>query len=543
MGSGIQQYCLRWNNHRSNLLLVFEHLFQTEAFTDVTLACDGSSIKCHKMVLAACSSYFQQLFMENDCRHPIVILKDIKSREIKAILEYMYKGEVNVAQDQLAGLLKAAETLKVKGLVEDNHNVAGTATPTPPSQSPYQSHSHPPSSVSSNTEFHSTPNTTNTYSKSNNSVPTTPKYVPNDSPVYDAQYNASSYPDKNSIPFHLWPSTNKLPLLSSSSPKHAGSNNYDNSQNEPVPLKKKFMGPNKDTPILRTVLGHTALQQHNSIDSQSPSHYQQHQQPLSNQNTPPYKSPYMPVTTNGPTEHSNDKMSRQQESPDNYMDDSIRSVESDKVLEENSSFSIEDDAKSGIATYVPGQKPEWKRYKQYTRNDIMAAIEAVKGGMSALQAARKYGVPSRTLYDKVKKLGITTNRPYRKGSFPMSPYQGMNIKNEDAVNYMKHDDNSNNYSPEDLLPLDISSTGNGSTGNVGNGLEGDSDKMDSDAGCSVKQENSPPMDGDEKDDSNHIMINEDHHIMHIENGSEICSSSSPRDRDPSEPEELRSASE
>lgn len=309
MGSGIQQYCLRWNNHRSNLLLVFEHLFQTEAFTDVTLACDGSSIKCHKMVLAACSSYFQQLFMENDCRHPIVILKDIKSREIKAILEYMYKGEVNVAQDQLAGLLKAAETLKVKGLVEDNHNVAGTATPTPPSQSPYQSHSHPPSSVSSNTEFHSTPNTTNTYSKSNNSVPTTPKYVPNDSPVYDAQYNASSYPDKNSIPFHLWPSTNKLPLLSSSSPKHAGSNNYDNSQNEPVPLKKKFMGPNKDTPILRTVLGHTALQQHNSIDSQSPSHYQQHQQPLSNQNTPPYKSPYMPVTTNGPTEHSNDKVS------------------------------------------------------------------------------------------------------------------------------------------------------------------------------------------------------------------------------------------
>ena len=31
----------------------------------------------------------------------------------------------------------------------------------------------------------------------------------------------------------------------------------------------------------------------------------------------------------------------------------------------------------------------------------MAAIEEVKSGMSALQASRKYGVPSRTLYDKV----------------------------------------------------------------------------------------------------------------------------------------------
>lgn len=66
---------------------------------------------------------------------------------------------------------------------------------------------------------------------------------------------------------------------------------------------------------------------------------------------------------------------------------------------------------SRIASYTPQQKPEWKRYKQYTRSDIMAAIECVRNGMSALQASRQYKVPSRTLYDKVKKLGITANRP------------------------------------------------------------------------------------------------------------------------------------
>jgi hypothetical protein len=75
---------------------------------------------------------------------------------------------------------------------------------------------------------------------------------------------------------------------------------------------------------------------------------------------------------------------------------------------------------SGIATYVPTQKPEWKRYKQYTRNDILSAIEAVRSGMSALQASRKYGVPSRTLYDKVKKMGITTSRPFNKRSSNVS---------------------------------------------------------------------------------------------------------------------------
>ena len=57
--------------------------------------------------------------MENTCEHPIVFLKDIKYAEIRAILDYMYKGEVNVAQEELPGLLKVAELLRVKGLVEE----------------------------------------------------------------------------------------------------------------------------------------------------------------------------------------------------------------------------------------------------------------------------------------------------------------------------------------------------------------------------------------------------------------------------------------
>ena len=40
------------------------------------------------------------------------------------------------------------------------------------------------------------------------------------------------------------------------------------------------------------------------------------------------------------------------------------------------------DKLEGIAGYVPTQRLEWKRYKQYTRNDIMAAIEEVKTGRS-----------------------------------------------------------------------------------------------------------------------------------------------------------------
>lgn len=115
---GSQQFCLKWNNHQSNMLTVFEQLLSNEALVDVTLACEGLSLKAHKMVLSACSPFFQALFVENPCKHPIVILKDMRYMDLKAIIEFMYRGEVNVSQDQLSALLKTAETLKVKGLAE-----------------------------------------------------------------------------------------------------------------------------------------------------------------------------------------------------------------------------------------------------------------------------------------------------------------------------------------------------------------------------------------------------------------------------------------
>lgn len=54
------------------------------------------------------------LLEENSAKHPIIILKDVPFQHLTAILEFMYAGEVNVAQDQLPQFLKTAERLKVK---------------------------------------------------------------------------------------------------------------------------------------------------------------------------------------------------------------------------------------------------------------------------------------------------------------------------------------------------------------------------------------------------------------------------------------------
>jgi len=44
------------------------------------------------------------------------VLKDVKCDELEALLSYMYAGVVNVAQNDLARLIKTAELLQIKGL-------------------------------------------------------------------------------------------------------------------------------------------------------------------------------------------------------------------------------------------------------------------------------------------------------------------------------------------------------------------------------------------------------------------------------------------
>ncbi|XP_071531752.1 uncharacterized protein [Panulirus ornatus] len=115
MGSE-QHYSLRWNDYTVKIVTAFQSLRDEEDFVDVTVACDGHSYSAHKMVLSACSPYFRALLRANPCQHPIVILKDVGHVELERLLEFMYNGEVSIAQDQLAAFLKTAENLKIRGL-------------------------------------------------------------------------------------------------------------------------------------------------------------------------------------------------------------------------------------------------------------------------------------------------------------------------------------------------------------------------------------------------------------------------------------------
>lgn len=266
MASTSQQYCLRWNNHRSNLLTVFDELLQNEAFTDVTLAVDGGTlVKCHKMVLAACSSYFQTLFINLPCKHPIVVLKDVKYSEIKAILEYMYRGEVNIAQEQLGDLMKVAQVLKVKGLVVENGS-QGRCEQVETSMSPPPAISTSTTSSAAHSSGHaSPPHSTGT--------------------LYNVHGKSPANRTQNRLPLSMWP-LSSIPISHSSSshqtvphPQHSSmlTGSYDNGFEPPLRRKKvSNVLVNRDTPILRTVLGQGHADSSQSIPLLHPDSHEHH---------------------------------------------------------------------------------------------------------------------------------------------------------------------------------------------------------------------------------------------------------------------------
>jgi BTB/POZ domain len=139
-----QQFSLKWHSHSVHLANSFNVLRGEDEFlTDVTLCCEGKRLRAHKIILSVCSTYFRETFMDNPCKHPVVIFKNVKFDDLTNIVEFMYKGEhnfffnnsksnhiniflageVSISQDSLSSFLHVAEMLQVRGLSENQEIV------------------------------------------------------------------------------------------------------------------------------------------------------------------------------------------------------------------------------------------------------------------------------------------------------------------------------------------------------------------------------------------------------------------------------------
>jgi len=119
MGS-TEKFCLRWNDFESNISVAFRDIREEKDFFDCTLSCGSKQIQAHKLILSACSPFFRSVLKQNPHQHPLLYLKGVQFTDLQAVLNFMYHGEVNVAQEELNSFLAVAEDLEVKGLTQNN---------------------------------------------------------------------------------------------------------------------------------------------------------------------------------------------------------------------------------------------------------------------------------------------------------------------------------------------------------------------------------------------------------------------------------------
>jgi len=112
-----EKLCLKWNDFQENVNTAFGSLRSDNEFSDVTLACeDGQQIGAHKVILAATSPFFHNLFRKNKHPHPLIYMRGLKSEDLVAIVDFLYYGEANVYQENIDAFLAIAEELNLKGL-------------------------------------------------------------------------------------------------------------------------------------------------------------------------------------------------------------------------------------------------------------------------------------------------------------------------------------------------------------------------------------------------------------------------------------------
>ena len=103
----LEKLNLNWMDFQKNLSASHQSLRENPDYSDVTLVCeDDQEIEAHRIILTACSTFFDTMLQRNNHSHPIVYMRGTKTKDLVAIVDYIYCGKANIYEE-----------LKLKGLV------------------------------------------------------------------------------------------------------------------------------------------------------------------------------------------------------------------------------------------------------------------------------------------------------------------------------------------------------------------------------------------------------------------------------------------
>ncbi|XP_070565832.1 kelch-like protein diablo [Ptychodera flava] len=102
--------------HAVSMLSIMHNLRENGSLCDVTLSVQGKLIAAHRLVLAACSPYFNAMFTSEvrERTEDVITLQDLEPHAVDAIVNFAYTANVAVTEANVQALLKAASLLQLQ---------------------------------------------------------------------------------------------------------------------------------------------------------------------------------------------------------------------------------------------------------------------------------------------------------------------------------------------------------------------------------------------------------------------------------------------
>ena len=125
----MENFNFTWREFNENSCSTIRNLFEDKQFSDVTiLSEDGEEMKLHRAILASSSAFFRNVLTKINQSDPLIFLKGIQSKELHAIVQFMYLGQAEVPNEDLKSFMEAAKCLQVPGL-SDNFSTLSASDP------------------------------------------------------------------------------------------------------------------------------------------------------------------------------------------------------------------------------------------------------------------------------------------------------------------------------------------------------------------------------------------------------------------------------
>lgn len=94
-----------------------KELLNENKFVDCTLKVGDRSFPCHRLILAACSPYFREIFFTEDGKEventKEVVLDDVNPSTLGMVIQYLYSAEIDLTDDNVQNIIAVANRFQI----------------------------------------------------------------------------------------------------------------------------------------------------------------------------------------------------------------------------------------------------------------------------------------------------------------------------------------------------------------------------------------------------------------------------------------------